>query len=48
MVLTVLILVNVVLLDYFVYKVLKVAKNALKMNDTINAMDFEDDFWEED
>lgn len=43
-----LIIINVVLIDYFLVKSFKWLKNIVKINQTINFYDYEDDFWEED
>lgn len=48
MLLLIIILINLVIIDYLIIKWLKIAKTMLKINDTISKLDYEDDFWKVD
>lgn len=48
MVILLILVINIGILDYICIKYLKSLKNALKINDTISAYDFEGDFWDEE
>jgi len=48
MLLLIIILINLVIIDYLIIKWLKIVKTMLKINDTISRLDYEDDFWKVD